>query len=227
MRKIEQTIYKFNELGKDIQEELINNEKETNRDEYIHWYLHDDMGSKASDLINDCFGIESDYLYTYYDLSYCQGSGAMVEFDINIEDLNNKYKVFTNEEIRFLTDKGIVNNIEVRHNNSNYNHEYTFEVDYHYYGLGVDFEDIKGEYDITEDEFNNLENKIDSLLYDGNKHYNESPFVKDIISMNEELTRYGYNIIENCEMDVDSIIGTLSECEYYIDGSVYKESEEI
>ena len=105
MRTIEKKIYNFDELNESIKEELIEDRKKSDYDFYMENIFHDDMGSIASDLINDYFGITSDYLYTYYSLSYSQGDGAMVEFDIDIKDLNNKYKVFTDEEIRFLKQK--------------------------------------------------------------------------------------------------------------------------
>jgi hypothetical protein len=220
MRIIEKTIYNFNELGKEIQEKLIEKQKEYQYEDYINYYLHDDMGSKASDLINDCFGITSDYLYTYYDLSYCQGSGAMIEFDIDIKDLNNKYKVFTDDEIEFLKQKDVINTLKIRHNNNFYYHEYTFSIDYDYYN-DWEFEDIKNDFNITEDGFNTLWNRFEKLVDYSNRHYATSQFITDIINMNKELTRYGYNIIENYDYDMGFIMDRLNENEYYENGEVY------
>ena len=212
MRKIERTIYKFEELEKDIQEKLIEKEREYQRDSYCECFLYDDMEEKASDLINDYFGITSDYLKVYYDLSYCQGSGAMIEFDINIEDLNNKYNIYDEEEIKFIKDKGIINNITIRHS-GNYYHERSFIIDYdfEYYW---DYEDIKDDYNISEECFNSIENRFCDLM-----NHN---FKEDIIDMNIELRIYGYSCLEyfwNCD-DVE-IIQFLTEDEYYIDGGVY------
>ena len=69
MRKIERTIYKFEELEKEVQEKLIEKERQTQQEFYCDYTLHDDMGEKASDLINDYFGITSDFpilLYTFF-----------------------------------------------------------------------------------------------------------------------------------------------------------------
>ena len=54
--------------------------------------------------------------------------------------------------------------------------------------------------------------------------YQGSQFIKDIISMNKELKRYGYNCIEyfdNC--DEDEIIGYIKdyENEYLENGDVF------
>ena len=222
MRTIEKTIYKFNELEKEIQEKLIKEEKECCFNSYMEVLFYNDMEHKAEELVDDYFGSDADFIQTYYSLSYCQGDGAMIEFDINIEDLNKKYKVFSDEEIRFLTDKGIANNIEVRHNNNHYYHEYTFGINLNYYGMGYSYEDIVDEgYKITEEEFNTLEDRVCKLLDDSNKHYTDSEFIKDIISMNKELSNYGYNTIENYEEDTDFIVEKLSENEYYENGDVY------
>lgn len=215
MRKIERTIYKFEELDKNIQEKLIEKERETQQEFYCDYTLHDDMGEKASDLINDYFGITSDYLYTYYDLSYCQGSGAMIEFDINIEDLNNKYNIYNEEEIRFIKDKGIVNNIIIRHS-GNYYHEYSFKIDCEYFNPW-EYEDVKEDYKITEKEFNTLEDRLYELIDMCNK--NGSQFIQDIIFMNKELAKFGYSCLEYYwDCDVTEF---LTENEYYSDGRVY------
>lgn len=209
MRKIERTIYKFEELEKDIQEKLIEKERQDQQEFYCDYTLHDDIGEKASDLINDYFGITSDYLSTYYDLSYCQGSGAMVEFDINIEDLNNKYNIYDEEEIKFIKDKGIVNNIIIRHS-GNYYHEQSFIIDYDF-DYHWDYEDIKDDYNISEERFNSIENRLCDLM-----NHN---FKEDIINMNIELGKYGYSCLEyfwNCD-----VTEFLTENEYYSDGSVY------
>ena len=220
MRKIEKTIYNFDELDKDIQEELIEDRRKSDYDFYMENFFHDDMVSIASDLINDYFGITSDYLYTYYSLSYCQGDGAMIEFDIDIKDLNNKYKVFTDDEVEFLKQKDVINTIRVRHYGNMYYHEYTFGIDHDYYN-DWEFEDIKDDFNITEDGFNTLWDRFDKLTNDSDKHYTDSEFIKDIISMNKELVNRGYSIIENYDFDTTYIVEQLSENEYYENGDVY------
>lgn len=220
MRKIEKTIYKFDELDKDIQEKLIKEEKEYCFNSYMENFFQDDMEHKAQELVDDYFGSDADFIQTYYSLSYCQGDGAMIEFNINIIDLNKIYHIFSDEEIRYITDKGIVNDIRIEHNNSNYYHEYTFNIDYDYYN-DYDFEDIENEYNISKEEFETIDDRFYKLVDYSNKHYTDSEFIKDIISMNKELSNYGYNTIENYEEDTDFVIEQLSENEYYENGDVY------
>ena len=216
-------VYDFNELKEDVKKELIEKERDSQRENYCDFYLEEDMKEESKDLLQKYFGITSEYLQVYYDLSYSQGSGAMIEFDINIEDLNNKYKIFSEEEIRFINDCEIVNNIKVRHNDNYYYHEYTFGIDSDYYSIGYDYEDIKEDYNISEEDFNTIEERLDNLLIDSDKHYTKSEFVKDIISMNKELVGRGYDNIEyfwNCE---DSeIIEFLEEHKYLESGEVYE-----
>lgn len=220
MRTIEKTIYKFDELDKDIQEKLIKEEKEYCFNSYMENFFQDDMEHKAQELVDDYFGGDADFIQTYYSLSYSQGDGAMIEFDINIEDLNNKYNLFSVEEMRFIMDKGIINYISVRHNDNHYYHEYTFNVDYEYYN-DWSYDDIKDDYKITEFNFNSIEDRMYELLDSSNKHYTESMFIKDIINMNRELVKFGYNTIENYEEDIDFVIENFSENEYYENGDVY------
>lgn len=220
MRKIEKTIYNFDELDKEIQEKLIKEEKEYCFNAYMEDFFQDDMEHKAEELVDDYFGSDTDFIQTYYSLSYCQGDGAMIEFDIDIKDLNNKYKVFTDDEIEFLKQKDVVNTIRIRHCGNMYYHEYTFGIDHDYYN-DWEFEDIKNDFNITEDGFNTLWDRFDKLTDDSNKHYTESEFIKDIIDMNKELVRFGYDTIENYEEDTDFVIENLSEKEYYENGDVY------
>lgn len=225
MRKVikEYNVYKFDELEKYIKEKLLEKYMEKESEFYCDYYLEDFLGEKASDLLNDYFGITSDYLNTYYDLSYCQGSGSVIEFDININDLNNKYQLFSSEEIRFLTDKGIVNDIKIRHNNSHYYHEYTFKIDFDYYDMGyMTYEEcIEEDYKITENNFNTLETRLYDLLNDSNKHYTKSDFVKDIINMNKELSNCGYSMLEDKEYFKERALETLNDLEFLESGEEF------
>ena len=156
----------------------------------------------------------------YYDLSYCQGSGAMIEFTINFEDLNNKYHILSDEEMKYVKDKGIVNIVKIYHNDNLYYHEYTFDIKYYDYFGYWDYEDIKDEYNITEEEFNTIEDRIIKLLDSYGKHSTESEFIKDIISMNRELTKYGYDVIEH-PIDDEIALESLREYEYYENGEIF------
>lgn len=219
----EYKLYTFDELSDDVKQKLIERERQYQLETYCDLDLYDDMGQKASDLINDYFGITSDYLKTYYDLSYSQGSGAMVEFNINIVDLNNKYNILSKEELAFITDKGIINNVFVRHNDNFYYHEYTFKIDYDYFN-DYSYEDIKDSYGISEKDFETLDNRIYDLLDSYDKHNTTSPFVKDIIKLNKELTKYGYECMEywnNCDEKEIIMYVKGYEFEYLENGDVF------
>jgi hypothetical protein len=219
----EYKLYTFDELADDVKQKLIEKEREYQLETYCDLDLYDDMGQKASDLLNDYFGITSDYLKTYYDLSYSQGSGAMVEFDINIKDLNNKYKIFSDEEMRFIIDNGIVYDIKIRHNDNYYCHEYTFKIDYDYYN-DYSYEDIKDSYKISEKDFETLDNRFYDLVDYSMKYSFESEFIQDIVKINKELGKYGYRRIEywgNCKEDEIIMYIKGYEFEYLENGDVF------
>jgi hypothetical protein len=222
MRKItkEYNLYKFEELDKNVQESILERYIESEIEFYCDCCLKDVLGEKASDLLNDYFGITSDYLDTYYDLSYCQGSGAMIEFDINIKDLNNKYKIFSDNEIELLNNKYVVSDIRIRHNNNFYCHEYTFGIDCDFY-MGLEYDDIKEDYKITENEFNTIENRLYDLLDDSNKHYTKSPFIKDVINVNKELSNCGYSVLEDKEYFKEMALETLNDLEFLESGEEF------
>lgn len=76
-------IYKFDELSKEIQEKLIEKEIECQNEIYCEDFLHNDMQEEAKRLLHKYFknnNVELNKIY--YDLSYCQGSGAMFEFTL-------------------------------------------------------------------------------------------------------------------------------------------------
>lgn len=222
-------LYKFNELKKEIQDKLIDKEIEIQSQDYCEFFLKNDMEEKASVLLQEYFNIKNGCDGVYYDLSYSQGSGSMTEFTINVEDLNKKYNILTDEELRYIQDKGIINDIHIKHNNSNYYHEYCFKIEY-YDNFGYwDYEDIKEDYNIKEEEFNTIEDRIIDLLDDYNKHYTKSLFIEDIINMNRDLTKYGYELIENEENFKDGAIDYLQDNDtlYFEDGRIFNYDYEV
>ena len=82
MEKIKINVYEFNELDKEIQERLIQEEKEAQQDFYCEAYLYDDMKEKAEELLKKYFKDSAELIGVHYSLSYTQGSGAMIEFDL-------------------------------------------------------------------------------------------------------------------------------------------------
>ena len=222
MRKITKNIYKYNELKEEVKEKVSERIKEEEQEFYNEVCLEEDMKTFGNEYIKDTFGIDPDYLKVWYDLSYCQGSGAMVEFDITIYDLNNKYHIFTDEEMRLINDKGFINTIKVRHDNSSYYHAYSFSINYYYDNFDYEYDDIKDDYNISEDEFNTIENRLDKLLDDTKLCSDPSIFAQDIININKQLEKTGYDLKEN-GIDDERFLELCNENEYYENGDVYYE----
>ena len=76
-------IYNFGELNEDIRQKLIEKEIEYQHDIYCEDCLESDMKYKAKELLKKYFKNNNAELKdVYYSLSYCQGDGAMFEFDL-------------------------------------------------------------------------------------------------------------------------------------------------
>ena len=203
MRKIEKTIYNFDELNEDIKNKLIEEEKDKEYQLYLEHSLEDDMTIKASELVKEYFGKASKFDGTYYSLSYCQGDGAMIEFTTYTSVINYLLDGgLTYEEIKTIESYG--DTIKVKHNNScHYYHEKSFTIDY------------ESDYSyFTDENVEELENKIEKLI---------EKFTDVIIKMNKELTNYGWDMIDRDKYyyDMGYILETLRENEYYEDGGVY------
>ena len=218
MEKIikEFNIYNFNELDENAQNkalEIISNDE---IDFYSMWLLHDDIMDELENIMDIEFNIKIDEnLKTYYSLDYSQGSGAMFENKFYIEDINKKYKFLTDDELKLITSRCYITKIKIKHNDGHYYHKYSFNIDY---CLDVydDYDDIKDDYNISENDFYNLENKIDDFFKKNNIFYN------DIVSINDRLTKFGYDCLEYF-WNKDNIINLINDNNYkfYIDGSVF------
>lgn len=82
MREITQKVYEFHELDKDIQEKLIEKEKQNQKEWYCNDFLEKDMVEKAKELLQKYFKQKAVFSGINYSLSYCQGDGAMIEFEV-------------------------------------------------------------------------------------------------------------------------------------------------
>lgn len=82
MREITQKVYEFHELDKDIQEKLIEKEREYQKESYCEDFLEYDMTEKAKKLLQKYFKQKAVFSGINYSLSYCQGDGAMIEFEV-------------------------------------------------------------------------------------------------------------------------------------------------
>lgn len=88
MRTIETKIYKFGELKEEIKEKVIKVVKKDIEEEYCKYWLKEDMEEKAKELLKKYFGDDAWLREVYYDLSYSQGSGAMVAFELKYYNLD-------------------------------------------------------------------------------------------------------------------------------------------
>ena len=99
-------IYNFDELSKDIQKNLIEKEKEYQLNAYCENFLLEDMEEEAKRLLQKYFGDKATFKKVYYDFSYCQGSGAMIEFNL----------IYYNKHVT------------IKHDSNLYYHENTFKI---------------------------------------------------------------------------------------------------
>lgn len=159
-------IYNFDELAPAIQESLIQKEEENIRQADIEYSLEEEMSNLAELLLEENFGKNAIFKKVYYDLGYCQGDGAMIEFDL----------------------KYCGKNVEIRHNPyCHYYHERSFEIIDH---IGEQITNIQ-QYQLKE----------------------------EIIKINEQLTKYGYQYIE--EDRTEQAIEQLKDCMFYENGDIY------
>ena len=82
MREITQKIYNFNELDEEIQKKLIEKEKENQKELFCECFLLEEMQEKAKELLQKYFKNNATFESVFYSLSYCQGDGAMIEFEL-------------------------------------------------------------------------------------------------------------------------------------------------
>ena len=75
-------IYKFDELEENIQKRLIEKEIQYQSEFYCNYCLKDDMEEEAEILLKKYFKNNATLKNVYFDISYSQGSGAMIEFEL-------------------------------------------------------------------------------------------------------------------------------------------------
>ena len=207
MRKItkEYNVYRFEELDKSIQESILERYIEEESEFYCETCLYGDMVELAHNLLQEYFK-GSEYIDIHYDLSYCQGSGAMIEFTIDLKDLNNKYNLLKEKEVEELESFGGTE-IKVYHNNNHYYHEYTFDIDYNNFTMyAYEWEDIKDIYEVDK--------KIEEMI---------DLFKKDIICMNKEFARSGYSQLEDREMFEENAMLHIKDLEFLESGEEFYE----
>lgn len=192
MRKVGIEIYNFDELSKDIQEKLIEKRQDDDYNFYCDFELEKDMEDIAKNLLNEYFK-GAIFKQVFYDLSCGQGSGSMIEFTISLEDINKKYKALTKKEINKVSNLGYTQ-INVYHNDNLYCHEKTYDIEYQ-------------DYTVCDDDLEKIDNMLEN-------------FKKDIYDMNCELTKQGYNLLDEVSTR-ETAIYSLRENEYFKDGTIF------
>lgn len=81
-------VYKYEELSKEIQEKLLEKEVDYCVESYCECCLYEDMLDYARQLLKKYFGQKATLDKVWYDLSYSQGSGAMIEFNLDYYNCN-------------------------------------------------------------------------------------------------------------------------------------------
>ena len=183
---------------------------------YCDCCLKSDMEEKAKELLDKYFK-GAIFNNVYYSLGYCQGDGAMIEFSIEIEDFNKYYHVFNNEEMKFLLDYDIIEKIEVIQS-GRYYHKYAFDINICYNNAYWEYgyDDIKDDYNISKNDFDNMDEKLCKATE------SDSAFYNDIVAMNSELEDFGYSCIDYYNTE-DNVLPLVKEDEFLEDGSVYYE----
>lgn len=75
-------VYNFNELSKEVQKKVIEREEKEIRELEIEDFLKEEMEFYAQQLLEENFGDKAIFKNVYYGLNYCQGDGAMIEFEL-------------------------------------------------------------------------------------------------------------------------------------------------
>ena len=75
-------LYSFDELAKEVKEKVIEREAKGIGEMDCEFYLKEYMQERAEELLAKNFGKNATFKNAYFSLGYCQGDGAMIEFDL-------------------------------------------------------------------------------------------------------------------------------------------------
>lgn len=133
---IQKNIYEFEELSKEAQEKALERIKKELKETEIELFLQEEMEEKAKELLQETFGDKARFKACYYSLSYCQGDGAMIEFDLE-----------TPAEVVKIRQHGY------------YYHEYSFSIDYY-------TDETAGKYEELKEKIIKMNQKLSKFGYD-------------------------------------------------------------
>jgi hypothetical protein len=82
MKKVtkEFEVYEYDELSESVKTRLLEEELNYLEKLYCDSFLSNDMEEKARELLKGEFGEFAEFILIRYDLGYCQGDGAVIEF---------------------------------------------------------------------------------------------------------------------------------------------------
>jgi len=107
MKEVKIKVYDFEELGKNIQEKIMEENRAVAYDEFCEYYLKDEIEFYAKELLAEYFS-GAEFIGVQYDFGYSQGCGAMIEFRTDkFEVIHDKYCHYYHErsfEINELLD---------------------------------------------------------------------------------------------------------------------------
>ena len=164
---IEYEVYQFNELDESIKRKLIDDEKQALKEDMIEFTLLDCMEEKAAELLEkELSEFKISDIKVYYDLSYSQGSGAMIQF-IGYSDTH----------ILRVKQSGL------------YYHERSFTFTYEY---AENYEEVNEEDEkIMEDRITSINKKLSKYGYDFIEEDYEDEIAIERLSENE-YTKNGH-----------------------------------
>lgn len=201
-------IYEFNELKEEIKKELIEKETERQQNDFCEWELLHYMEEEAHNILTDELGKNNfTDVNVLYSLGYSQGDGAMIEFNAYLESINHKFKIFTDKELKLFEKYGSI--IKVYHDNNYYCHENSFSIDTLSLNYSIDYA-LNNE-EITKNKYNKLEEKIEKF---------ENVFNEFCYSINTELRKFGYSLLEDQEFFEEQAKNYLIDFEYLEDGTI-------
>ena len=122
MKKIEVELYKYEELTEEVQKKLLKEEIDHVRDDYLSYFLQEELEVKARDELYKNFVLSIDDINLCYDFSYCQGLGVVTEFsfyykdelfEVKLNPRNFRYTFTSNFVINYDENDSKVSNDEI------------------------------------------------------------------------------------------------------------------
>ena len=199
MRDINISLYKFNELSKDVQDKVIQRYRNYELDGLLYENLEDIMKREFNDKVDN---LDFDLSYS---LNSCQGDGVSFDGTVKYKDelLTLALLVYNNrvpKNILRLIERDIIYSVEFTRNSHYYVHKYTVTIS------------IIDNYNTNKDYCH-----ISRAIADFEKAIN-----KWYLNICDDLEKFGYITIENMYSD-DNITSFIeaNEYEFFIDGRAF------